>query len=110
MDDKIIIKIATDFNVYPGARYKADGEFSGEAFYEDLFKSKFQSACDENKILVLDLDGTWGYASSFISEIFTRMVKDFGKEKIKAHLEIKSEEEPLLKDKINRIIDEIQED
>jgi len=104
----IQIKVAKDFGVYPGARYRTDGPFSGQEFYEDILKPKFQKAwTDSQKIVFIDLDGTFGYASSFISEIFIRLVKDFeDKKAIIKKLEFKSEDEPLLKKSIIQIINE----
>ncbi len=105
------IKIAEDFSIYPGARYKTDGNFSGEQFYEDLLKSKLTEIWDdEDKGIRIDFDGTFGYASSFISEVFIRTVKDFkDKKKIKKKLEFKSDDEPLLIKAILQIIDEAEE-
>ena len=36
----IIINICRDFTETPGARYKSEGEFSGEEFRDDLLKHK----------------------------------------------------------------------
>jgi hypothetical protein len=60
------IVIATDFSDAPGARYRADGPKSGEEFLEDLLRPKFKAALAAGGLLLVDLDGTWGYASSFI--------------------------------------------
>ncbi|GAB4158447.1 MAG: hypothetical protein Fur003_2240 [Candidatus Dojkabacteria bacterium] len=107
MQSKIYIKISQDFSRFPGARYRSDGPNSGQEFYEDIFKSKFQEAIDQNLVLHLDMDGTSGYASSFISEVFTRLTKDFkDKDFIQKKLEIVSDEDPLL---VNQIITTINE-
>lgn len=107
-DNNVQINIAKDFSIYPGARYRNDGKFSGEEFYEVWLKPKFQEVWeDPQKTLILDLDGTFGYASSFISEVFMRLVRDFkDKENIKKKLQFKSDDEPLLVNSIKRIIDE----
>lgn len=107
-DNNIRINIAKDFSLYPGARYRTDGKYSGQEFYEDLLKPKFQEVWeDPQKTLLIDFDGTFGYASSFISEVFIRIVQDFkDKNDIKKKLQFKSDDEPLLVDSILKIIDE----
>lgn len=105
------INIAKDFSKYPGARYRNDGDHSGQEFYEDILKPKFLPIwSDPKKKLVIDLDGTFGgYASSFISEVFIRLVKDFkDKSSIKERLEFKSDEDPLLIHSIYQIIDDAE--
>lgn len=109
MNNKHIqISIAKDFSVYPGARYKRDGNHSGEQFYEEILKPKLSSIWDDpKKDVMIDLDGTFGFASSFISEVFIRVVKDFkDKAIIKKKLKFKSNDEPLLVNAILDIIDE----
>ena len=109
MNKKIIIKIADDFSAVPGARYRTDGKFSGQEFYEEILLIKIKEALESNSKVLLDLDGTWGLASSFISEVFTRLKKDFpDTEKILETLEFKSDEEPLFIDKIKNTIRDTQ--
>jgi len=101
--EKTLIKVI-DFTEYPGVRYKHQGDNdTGEDFYYDIIKSSFQLALDENKILEVDLDGTAGYASSFLDESFGNLVYDFEYDKIKNHLKIISFEEP---DWVNVIFEE----
>ena len=105
MEQKNSISIAKDFSIFPGARYRADGEHSGEEFYEDLLKSRLEQAIESNQKLLIDFDGTWGYPSSFISEIFTRAKKDFmHRADLSEILEFKTGDEPLLRDKILYIL------
>ena len=93
-----LITIATDFTDAPGARYRTDGEKSGQEFYEDHLKIKFEEALKDNAILTIDLDGTWGYPSSFISEVFGRLGKEYGASIVLKHIHIKSDEDKDLKD------------
>mgnify|MGYP003604053199 CR=1 FL=1 len=90
---EILIKV-TDFTEYPDVRYKEQDENSGEQYYYDVIKPNFTKALSENKILVVDLDNTAGYASSFLDEAFGNLVYDFDFEKIKPHLKIISTQEP----------------
>ncbi|TCK64680.1 uncharacterized protein DUF4325 [Winogradskyella wandonensis] len=92
--EKILIRVI-DFTEYPGVRYKHQGNNdSGEDFYYEVIKPAFEKALNQEKILSVDLDGTAGYASSFLDESFGNLVYDFPFEEIKTHLEIKSFEEP----------------
>ena len=72
-----IINIAKDFSKYPGPRYERLGKFSGEKFRDDIL----MSALGVGEVVV-QLDGTVGYGSSFLHEAFggaarkTRVGKD----------------------------------
>lgn len=106
-DKEITIKILTDFSESPGPRYENQGPDSGEKFYHDLLNDKFAQACQKNCQLVLDLDGTDGYMSSFLDEAIGNLVFDFGADVVKKHLVIVSNEEPAWKEVIeNQVIPE----
>ena len=100
--EKIIV--SEDFTQAPGARYKDDGPKSGEEFFETLLLPKFVSAINQIGILFVDLDDVWGYASSFISGSFGRLSHECSAEKVLKHLELKSEDDPTLLDKIREEI------
>lgn len=104
MENKKII-ICSDFTDAPGARYRKDGQKSGEEFYEDLLRPKFLEAEKDNVKLLIDFDNVWGYASSFISGSFGRLSTEFGKEKVSSILDFKSKDDPLLIKKIQEEID-----
>ncbi len=53
-----------------------------------------------NDKLIIDLDNTGGYASSFLDEAFGNLVFDFTLEKVKDKIEIISIQEPHWKDMI----------
>jgi len=88
------IKILTDFNEYPGLRNCSISENSGELFYHKILNGQFAEAFRTNNKLVVDLDGTGGYASSFLDEAFGNLVYDFTLEIVNNILEIISLEEP----------------
>ena len=94
------ITISSDFTDAPGARHKTDGPKSGEEFYEDLLKPSFVEIKEKQGELLIDLDDTWGYASSFISGSFGRLSNEFGSEDVLKYLRFKSQDEPLLEEKI----------
>lgn len=51
------ISVSSDFTKYPGARFKTDGNFSGEQFYEDLLLKKYEEALSKNERLIVSFDG-----------------------------------------------------
>lgn len=94
------IVISKDFTDNPGARYYSDGKYSGQEFLLEYLIPAFEEAVKKNEELIIDLDDTWGYASSFISASFGCLSKIFGKEEVLERLELISEDEPNLKSKI----------
>ena len=98
------IIIHKDFTDSPGARYRTDGDFSGQEFYEDLLLPKFEKAVKNDGILMVDVDDTWGFASSFISGSFGLLSHKKGKEAVKKHLQLQSND-PILIKKINKEIE-----
>ena len=94
MEQQIIFKIKTDYNEYTGPRYCNQGESSGEDFYHKHLNSLFKNAFDQNKILVIDLDDTAGYLSSFLDEAIGNLIYDFSVELVKPRLRIISHQEP----------------
>lgn len=95
--DKLTINIASDFSDAPGARYVDDGPDSGELFYKKLLKPKFRDAIKSGYKLEVNMDGTFGYATSFISESFGKLSKEFGSETVIKTIEIISEEDSTVK-------------
>jgi hypothetical protein len=90
---KMIIRVR-DFSIYPNTRHKDEGENSGEAFYENKLKPAYQEAIKNGVMLVVDLDGTEGYATSFLDEAFGLLAEDFGSTNVLKNIQIKSLEEP----------------
>lgn len=101
--DKIIVK--SDFSDTPGARYKSDGPNSGELFLEKLLSAKFKAAVDGNYKLLIDLDGVWGYPSSFVSGSFGKLSLDYGAEVVLSHISFKSEDNSI---RLENIVKEIK--
>lgn len=82
-----LINIAKDFGRHPGGRYRTDGDASGEAFREDHLIPALQS----NDSIVIELDGTRGYGSSFLEECFGGAVrKGISVEDMLSKIEFKS--------------------
>jgi STAS-like domain of unknown function (DUF4325) len=70
-----LLSIAKDFSATPGGRYRHQGPNSGEQFLEEVLLPRFEEAERANKILMVDLDGGFGYASSFLEEAFGGLVR-----------------------------------
>ena len=98
------IIISTDFSGTPGARYKHEGPFSGEEFREKLLDPAFTECRKRKEKLIIDLDGGYGYPTSFLEEAFGGLARMYGKRKVNDILEFVSEDEPSLIDEIRNYI------
>lgn len=94
------ISVLNNFNEYPGLRNCSISEFSGEDFYHKILNNSFKEAFEKKEILQINLDGTGGYASSFLDEAFGNLVYDFTLAEVKKYIEIVSKQEPEWKDMI----------
>ncbi len=111
MDNKIIkISIAKDFSVTPGARYKKEGDFSGEEFRDKILEPAFLRAKKEGCKLVVDLDGTIGYGTSFLEEVFGGLARTQGPNEVFSVLEVLSTEEEYLKEDVLGYIKDVKVD
>jgi len=90
-----------DYSEYPGPRYDSQGPDSGEKFYVKLLNPSFLRCFREDKDLIVDLDGTAGYASSFLDEAFGQLTYDFGADRVKDRVSIQSLDEPEWRSMIN---------
>lgn len=68
------ISVAEQFSPFPAGRYYEDGPHSGQKFREEFLVP----ALKEGKSLVVNLDGTLGYGSSFLEEAFGGLVREHG--------------------------------
>lgn len=105
----IHLSIAKNFIETPGARYISDGPYSGQLFYNECLKPAFKQVIGNNKKLIVDLDGTEGYATSFLDEAFGSLSKDFGEDLVTSKLIFISTEEPNLVNEIREYIHEALE-
>lgn len=83
-----------DFTEYPGLRHNEVSDKSGEEYYHKILNKAFYESYLKNEKLKVNLDGTAGYAPSFLDEAFGNLVFDFGVDLVKKFLEIVSLEEP----------------
>ena len=103
--NNIQIDIKKDFSDSPGARYRKDGPHSGEEFYEEHLKKKFDEAISQKVKLVINLDGVWGYPSSFVSGSFGKLSLAYSAQKVLETIIFISNESETRK---KRIIEEIK--
>lgn len=101
-----IILFVKKFSITPGSRYKEEGKkaHSGEEFREVILEPQFEIAEKENVKVVVNLDGTIGYGTSWLEEVFGGLSRKYGKDKVLNILEFISDEEPYLIDDIKEYI------
>ncbi|PAM95483.1 hypothetical protein B4N84_09445 [Flavobacterium sp. IR1] len=83
-----------DFDEFPGLRHCSISENSGEEYYHKVLNQAFKNVFEKNEKLIVDLDGTDAYASSFLDEAFGNLVYDFTLANVTRLVEIISEDEP----------------
>lgn len=105
MEIKDTIIIHKDFSDKLGARFRSDGDFSGQQFLEDILLPKFEEAVKGKYKVLIDLDKVWGYPSSFVSGSFGKLSKDNGALLVLNHLQFKSDDNPI---RLEEIISEIK--
>lgn len=98
-------KISEEFTKTPGGRYRSDGKFSGQEFKEDVLENLLKIALVSKEKIVIDLDDTYGYPSSFLEEAFGGLARDKGINIVKKTFEFKSDDEPLQIERILGYID-----
>jgi len=103
---QVQIRIGPEFSKTPGSRYITNGKHSGEQFREEVLKSKYLEAIQAGVKLHVDLDGTAGYATSFLEEAFGGLAREYGSAKVAAVLEFTSNDEPYLIEEIQKYISE----
>jgi hypothetical protein len=109
MADDIVLKIATEFSDTPGPRLSNEGPFSGEEFLNKLLRPRFRDALERKCRLIVDLDGSEGYPTSFLEEAFGGLAREFDPSVVNSTITFKSEEEPHLIDELRTYIREARE-
>ncbi|MBZ5696256.1 MAG: STAS-like domain-containing protein [Acidobacteriia bacterium] len=100
------ISVARDFSQTPGPRSREEGDFSGEEFLETLLRPQFVESVAAGQKLNIDLDGTEGYATSFLEAAFGGLAREYEASKILDTLTFKCEDEPYLVQEITKYIKE----
>lgn len=100
-----VINISKDFTDTPGARYISEGEYSGELFRETILIPKYVETIAAKEQLKIELDGGYGYATSFLEESFGGLARKYDIQEVLRTLVFESNDEPGL---INEITDYIK--
>lgn len=93
------INIAHDYTKSPGGRFVTEGEHSGEDFRECILFPAYKKCKKTGEKLTVNLDGGYGYGSSFLEEAFGGLARKTNDYKI-LNISIISDEEPKLIDDI----------
>ena len=97
-----IILNVKDFSKTPGSRYRNEGTkaHSGEEFREDFLEPLFKKALQTCDTILINLDGSIGYGTSWLEEVFGGLARKYGKDKVLEKLSFLSYEEEYLIDDI----------
>lgn len=109
MGSNMQISVAREFSDTPGPRSRDEGDFSGEQFLEELLKPRYVEARATGAKLLVDLDGTEGYATSFLEAAFGGLARQYESQGILSVLEFKCDDEPYLKEEITKYIKEARD-
>lgn len=87
-----VINIARDFSRSPAGRYISDGPNSGEKFRKEFLIPSIR-AC---RRLIVEMDGTRGYGSSFLEEAFGGLRRaGFARDELMSKIQIVSSDKSL---------------
>lgn len=97
-------KVATEFSKTPSARTESEGKHPGEGL-RAMLVPLIKECLEKGENLTIDLDGTSGYGTSFLEEVFGGLIREehFSYENLQI-LNFVSLEEPELIDEINQDI------
>jgi hypothetical protein len=97
----IAIDIGAQFSDTPAGRFRGDGEYSGEAFRDDVLLPALRAG----EVVEVILDNTEGFGSSFLEEAFGGLVRvhSMDKRDILSRLKFVSEDRYLIKDIVSYI-------
>lgn len=99
------ICVAKDFSPTPGARYRADGDWSGQQFREEILEPAFREAVMRGGTVSVELDECEGFATSFLEEAFGGLARRVGgADKVLAVIRVVSQDEPGLVDDVDYYI------
>lgn len=93
-----------EFSEFPGPRYIHLGDSSGEQFREKYLLPKIK----EHGVIQVDLDGAFGYGSSFLEEAFGGLLRAGVEPEIARGIaqNLKSDDDPSLKIEVTGYIED----
>lgn len=104
----MLIKIAEDFTTTPGGREIKEGPYSGEEFRKKLLGPLYQKALDSGEKLIVDFDGCFGYATSFLEESFGGLVRERKEKGILNNIELVSLDDVTVPVLIRKYVDKAE--
>ena len=75
---QIRLSIAEEFSTTPGPRTRAEGKHSAEEFFDTILERRFDEAVSSDAVLLIDLDGGYGFGTSFLEEAFGGLARKKG--------------------------------
>lgn len=103
------IRISSDFSETPGARHREEGPYPGDEFRDNILIPKYEESISKNQKLIVDFDGCYGYATSFLEESFGGMVRKLRKKGILNNIELISTEDSSIVDLIKKYVNEAED-
>ena len=100
----MLIKICSDFSETPGARYKKEGQFSGEEFRDKWLIPQLNKLKNSNETITIDFDGGYGYPTSFLEEAFGGLARIVGADIVLKKFQFVSNDEPDLVEEVKGYI------
>lgn len=104
--NETVINFKDEYTDAPGGRYMSEGKFSGEHFREVLLQTRYLQAVNNNELLIINMDGCYGFPAIFLSESFGGLAKQLNNPLIMDNIEIIYSDEPCMRDKICKYIEE----
>lgn len=92
------------FSITPGSRYIDEGPHSGQEFREKFLQPEFEKIINSDSKITIDLDGTIGFGTSWLEEVFGGLARTFDKNLVMEKLEFISKEEDYLIEDIQHYI------
>lgn len=97
MNKVIKFNFIEEYSPYPGGRYIRLGEFSGEDFRETVLREVFKN---NDKIIINASGIKTSFTPSFLDEAFGELADEYKLEKFNETIELFSDTNPNLKDKM----------
>ena len=91
-----------DFALKPGVRYRSEGPHSGEEYREEVLEPVLVKSMSTGEKITIVLDGVFGYATSFLEEVFGGVVRKYGYDKIKDLIVVVSKQRPYYRTDIEK--------
>jgi hypothetical protein len=102
--ERIELNIAKEFTDAPGPRKRSEGDHSGEQFLEEVLRPRLMAAREAKCVLHVNLDGAFGYPTSFLEEAFGGLSREIGSDQVDRGLAFTCTDEPYLEEQIRKYI------